>query len=89
MSLSDEEADKLWLEMFEKEKVKRGLLFATELYQPVHIRCRLNEAKQEFPHITQLKYQSWFNTYGVLAAESILNDDRTLWFKRWFGSADK
>ena len=53
-----------------------------------HVDSWIDEAKKEFPHITQLKYQNWFNKYGALAAESLLNQDRSLWFKNWFG-ADK
>ena len=103
MSLSDEEADKLWLEMFEKEKVKRGLLFATELYQPVHIRCRLKEAKKEFTdseeEITEHKYGNYVDHYrkyyeireygGDLFLGESYKDAIDAWFKKWFGSADK
>jgi hypothetical protein len=41
----------------------------------------LNEAKKEFPHITDEKYRLHSQPRQYFELEQ----DRTIWFKKWFG----
>lgn len=88
MSLSEEEADKLWLEMYEKDKIKKGILFATELHQPVNIRKRLDDAKAEMEKIQNSQYSELTDVKGYSWEARIDKEHaKREWFKKWFGEA--
>lgn len=101
MSLTEEEANKLWHEMYEQNKIKMGILFATELYQPVNIRKVLDEAKKEFPKkqtidINDKKYTGLFGAFKLDKFENdaqIAMDDWMkavdAWHLKWFGDVDE
>ena len=73
MSLSEEQAKKLWNEMYEANKVKLGIFHAADLYLD-SLPEKIKDAKAEWIAI----HKAPFHEFGLQSSEN-------QWFKKYFG----